>query len=65
MKEGGLQSVLLPELGGDTCFADMHAAFDALSPELQTFLCELTATHDMEPDRTGFIVFYSRIYRKM
>ena len=42
-----LQSVMLPELGGDTCFADMCAAFDALSPQLQAFLCELTATHDL------------------
>ena len=42
-----LQSVKLPELGGDTCFADMYAAFDALSFELQAFLCELTATHDL------------------
>ena len=42
-----LQSVMLPELGGDTCFADMYAAFDALSSQLQAFLCELTATHDL------------------
>ena len=42
-----LQSVMLPELGGDTCFADMYAAFDALSPQMQAFLCELTATHDL------------------
>ena len=42
-----LQSVMLPELGGDTCFADMYAAFDALSSEMQAFLCELTATHDL------------------
>ena len=27
-----LQSVMLPPLGGDTCFADMYAAWDALSP---------------------------------
>ena len=42
-----LQSVMLPELGGDTCFADMYAAFDALSSQMQAFLCELTATHDL------------------
>ena len=42
-----LQSVMLPELGGDTCFADMYAAFDALSSQLQAFLYELTATHDL------------------
>lgn len=42
-----LQSVTLPESGGDTCFADMYAAYEALSTELQTFLCNSTATHDL------------------
>ena len=42
-----LQSVTLPELGGDTCFADMYAAHDALSSQMQTFLSGLTATHDL------------------
>ena len=42
-----LQSVLLPELGGDTCFADMYSAYDALSPSLRTLLDGLTATHDL------------------
>jgi taurine dioxygenase len=42
-----LQSVLLPALGGDTCFADMYAAYDALSPAMQSLLDGLTATHDL------------------
>lgn len=42
-----LQSVLLPPLGGDTCFADMYAAWDALSPAMRELLSGLTATHDL------------------
>ena len=36
----------LPPIGGDTIFASMYAAYDALSPRMQTFLEGLTATHD-------------------
>jgi len=42
-----LQAVQLPELGGDTCFADMEAAYDALSPTIRQLLVGLTATHDL------------------
>jgi taurine dioxygenase len=35
-----------PHGGGDTMFASMYAAYDALSPDMQTFLSGLTATHD-------------------
>lgn len=42
-----LQSVLLPAQGGDTCFADMYAAWDALSAPLQSLLRPRTATHDL------------------
>ncbi|MFT7684913.1 MAG: taurine dioxygenase [Candidatus Azotimanducaceae bacterium] len=41
-----LHSVISPEKGGDTMFASMSAAFDALSPSMQDFLCNLTAIHD-------------------
>ena len=50
-----LQSVLLPELGGDTCFADMYAAWDALSPAMQELLSGLTATHDLTKTLTRAI----------
>lgn len=42
-----LQSVLLPDVGGDTCWANMYEAYDALSPAMQSFLEPLTATHDL------------------
>lgn len=42
-----LQSVLLPPTGGDTCWANMYEAFDALSPAMQEFLDGLTSSHDL------------------
>jgi taurine dioxygenase len=42
-----LRAVQLPPLGGDTCWASMYAAFDALSPRLQAMLDGLTALHDI------------------
>jgi len=50
-----LQSVMLPPLGGDTCFSDMYAAWDALSPAMQTLLSGLTATHDLTKTLTRAI----------
>jgi len=38
----------IPESGGDTLFASMYAAFDALSVPLQKMLEELTALHSFE-----------------
>ena len=43
-----LLAVQIPGLGGDTCFASMPAAFEALSPSLQQWLEELTAEHSTE-----------------
>ena len=43
-----LQARILPNIGGDTCFASMSAAYDALSPVMRTFLDGLTATHSLE-----------------
>ena len=40
-----LRAVALPATGGDTCFANMYTAFDALSPAMQAFLEGLTAVH--------------------
>ena len=39
----------LPENGGDTLFASMYAAYDALSPTMKAFLEPLTAVHDANP----------------
>lgn len=36
----------LPTLGGDTIFASMYAAYDALSDRMKAYLEDLTATHD-------------------
>jgi taurine dioxygenase len=42
-----LRAVSLPALGGDTCFASMYAAYDALSPAMQEFLDGLSAVHSI------------------
>ena len=42
-----LRCVTLPELGGDTCFASGYAAFEALSPAMQSFLADKQAVHDI------------------
>ena len=36
----------VPESGGDTLFANMYAAYEALSPPLKQFLDELEAVHE-------------------
>ncbi|HMB72228.1 MAG TPA: TauD/TfdA family dioxygenase [Gammaproteobacteria bacterium] len=43
-----LQIHVLPEIGGDTLFANMYSAWDALSDSLKTMLEGLTATHGSE-----------------
>ena len=46
-----LGSILLarevPEVGGDTCFANMHLAYERLSDEMKRFCEGLTAVHDI------------------
>ena len=41
-----LRAVVLPPYGGDTCWANMYAAYDALSPVVQQMLDGLVAVHD-------------------
>jgi taurine dioxygenase len=43
-----LQIQVLPEIGGDTLFANMYAAYDALSGPMQQLLSGLTARHESE-----------------
>ena len=46
-----LQAKILPPLGGDTAFASTIAAFESLSPGMQTFLSQLEAVHSYDgPD---------------
>ena len=37
---------VVPESGGDTMFASMYAAYDALSPRMKAYLDGMTAVHD-------------------
>lgn len=41
-----LRAVELPEYGGDTCWANMYAVLESLSPAMQEMLEGLTAVHD-------------------
>jgi len=41
-----LRGITIPEVGGDTLFASMTAAYDGLSPGMQSYLEGLTAVHD-------------------
>lgn len=42
-----LQAIQLPRSGGDTCFANMYAAYDALSPPFREMIGRLRAVHDV------------------
>ena len=42
-----LRAVQLPPLGGDTCFASMFAAYEALSPPIRELVGGLRAVHDL------------------
>jgi taurine dioxygenase len=46
-----LHADVVPDVGGDTLWVDMTAAYDALSPTLRAFLDGLTATHS--PAKAG------------
>ncbi len=42
-----LRAIEVPEVGGDTLFADMHAAYLGLGEEMRRFVSGLTAVHDI------------------
>src|SRR5437016_4138896 len=42
-----LRAVQLPSVGGDTCFANMYAAYEALSEPMRAFVDALRAVHDI------------------
>lgn len=43
-----LHAVTVPKIGGDTMFADMEAAYDALSAPMRAFLNGLTCLHNAD-----------------
>ena len=49
---------VVPPVGGDTIFASMYAAYDALSAGMKTYLASLTAIHDgsMNYSRTNRLI---------
>ena len=46
-----LHAEVVPDVGGDTLWVDMGAAYEALSPAMRSFLDGLTATHS--PSKAG------------
>lgn len=42
-----LKAVELPSVGGDTCFANMYAAYEALSAPIRELVDGLSAVHDL------------------
>jgi alpha-ketoglutarate-dependent taurine dioxygenase len=50
-----LRAVTIPAAGGDTMFSDQQAAYDGLSPAMQSFLGSLTAMHDGRPSFQGML----------
>ena len=51
-----LKCVVAPEFGGDTMWASMYAAYEALSDKMQRMLSDLVAIHDTATtfSRTGY-----------
>ena len=50
-----LVSKIVPALGGDTCFVNMGAVYEGLSPRMQRYLEGLEAVHDFLPFKRLFI----------
>ena len=49
-----LCSKIIPEIGGDTVFHSMTAAYESLSDRMQQFISGLEAVHDFKPFKTLF-----------
>lgn len=49
-----LCSKIIPEIGGDTCFCSMEAAYEGLSDRIQKFIEGLEAIHDFIPFKKLF-----------
>jgi taurine dioxygenase len=47
-----LKAVQIPPVGGDTCFANMYLAYDALSAPMRRYVDELDAVHDVTASLT-------------
>ncbi len=55
-----LRAIQIPEVGGDTCFANTIAAYEALSPAIQRLVNGLTAVHDItKPLQKGIAAGHS------
>ena len=50
-----LYAVEVPACGGDTLWANMYAAYDALAPEIKSHIDALEAIHDMGDFRNDFL----------
>ena len=46
----------MPEVGGDTLWASLSAAYDRLPEKMKSYLSDLTAIHDMGDFRNNFSV---------
>ena len=58
-------AMIMPEIGGNTLFANMIAAYEALSPDMKTRVSSLSAVHDsgssnQQPRRRNWLVGRSR-----
>ena len=49
-----LSSKIIPALGGDTCFVNMGAVYEGLSPRMQRYVEGLEAIHDFLPFKRLF-----------
>jgi taurine dioxygenase len=49
-----LRALIVPEIGGDTVYASMSAAWEGLSDRMRQFLSGLEAVHDFKPFRQLF-----------